>query len=119
VSVTDEVEAQDGLDERAIDLGGPVPVVVGHGLEALEAAAFEAPLDAATAFADVAYRKRIKPVHWTISVQNWAIATSKPKVVVDCFDLRSVLPLMFFGVVDVLQLGLQGKSSDIQYVATR
>jgi 2-polyprenyl-3-methyl-5-hydroxy-6-metoxy-1,4-benzoquinol methylase len=70
-------------------------------------------------YAAVTYRKRIKPVHWTISVQNWAIATSQPKAVVDCFDLRSLLPLMFFGAVDVLQLGLQGKASDIQYVATK
>jgi len=47
--VFDEVEAQRRLDERAIDLGGPVPVEVRHGLEALESAAFEATVETATA----------------------------------------------------------------------
>jgi hypothetical protein len=36
----EEVQANDGLDERSVDFRRPVPVVVGHGFEALKAAAF-------------------------------------------------------------------------------
>jgi len=42
--LVEEVQANDGLDERPVDFGRPVPVVVGHGFEALEAAAFESAL---------------------------------------------------------------------------
>ena len=43
----EEVEAEGGLDEAAVDLRGPVPVEVGHRLEPLEAASGHAPLEAA------------------------------------------------------------------------
>jgi len=70
-------------------------------------------------YSRVECRKRIKPVHWTMSVQNWARATSRPKAVVELFDVRNVLPIALFGIVDVIQLVLFGRASDIQYVATR
>jgi SAM-dependent methyltransferase len=70
-------------------------------------------------FSAMSTSKRIKPVHWTISLQNWAIGTKKPKALVKFFDLRNPVLLMGFGVVDVLQLALFGKTSDIQYVATK
>ncbi|MBK6514000.1 MAG: hypothetical protein IPG04_07735 [Polyangiaceae bacterium] len=44
----EEVEAHDGLDERSLDLRGPVPVEVGHGLESLEAAACATPIKPAS-----------------------------------------------------------------------
>ncbi len=44
----EEVEAHDGLDERSLDLRGPVPVEVGHGLESLEAAACATPIEPAS-----------------------------------------------------------------------
>jgi SAM-dependent methyltransferase len=70
-------------------------------------------------FASVEHRTRIKPVHWTISLQNWAIGTGKPKAIVNFFQLKNPLLLVVFGVIDVLQLKLFGKASDVQYVATR
>jgi hypothetical protein len=70
-------------------------------------------------FAKLEHHKRIKPVHWTVSIQNWAIATSKPKAVVNFFDVRNPLLLVLFGVVDVVQLALFKRASDIQYIATR
>jgi SAM-dependent methyltransferase len=70
-------------------------------------------------FSSVAIRKRIKPVHWTLSLQNWAIGTKKPRVLVNFFDLRNPLLLVTFGVMDVAQWALFGKASDIQYIATK
>jgi SAM-dependent methyltransferase len=70
-------------------------------------------------FSDFSFRKRIKPVHWTLSLQNWAAGTQKPNVLVRFFDLRNPLLLAVFGTVDLIQLALFGKASDIQYVATK
>lgn len=70
-------------------------------------------------YSDFSCTKRIKPVHWTLSLQNRAIATGKPRSVVRFFDLGNPLLLGVFGVVDVAQLALLRKASDIQYVATR
>ncbi len=69
-------------------------------------------------YAEVCTKKRIKPVHWTLSLQNWAIGTHKPQPVIDFFNLKNPLGLVLFGGLDVLQLGLFGKASDIQYVAS-
>lgn len=69
-------------------------------------------------FKHVVAKKRIKPVHWTVSLQNWAIGTSKPPAVVNFFNLKNPAALVLFGVLDVLQLGLFGKASDVQYVAS-
>jgi SAM-dependent methyltransferase len=70
-------------------------------------------------FSGMTYRKRIKPVHWTLSLQNWAIATGKPNFIVRFFDLKNPMLLVAFGIVDVIQLALFGKASDIQYVAVK
>lgn len=70
-------------------------------------------------FANLTYTKRIKPVHWTISLQNWAIGTGKPKALVRFLDMRNPVLLLGFGLVDVAQLALFGNASDIQYVATK
>lgn len=70
-------------------------------------------------FSAVYSRKRIKPVHWTLSLQNWAVGTGKPKWVVRFFDLRNPVLLIAFGLVDAAQLALLGKASDIQYVAVK
>jgi SAM-dependent methyltransferase len=70
-------------------------------------------------FASMTTKKRIKPVHWTLSLQNWAIGTRKPRWLIRFFDLRNPLLLAVFGVVDLAQLVLFGKASDVQYVATR
>jgi SAM-dependent methyltransferase len=70
-------------------------------------------------FAEFSFRKRIKPVHWTISLQNWAVGTRKPKPVIRFFDLRNPLLLVPFGLVDASQLLFFGKSSDVQYILTR
>ena len=70
-------------------------------------------------FSDFSYRKRIKPVHWTLSLQNWAINTKKPSWVVKFFDLRNLFLLIVFGLVDFFQLILFDKASDIQYLATK
>jgi len=43
----DEVSEHGRLDERAIDLGGPAPVEVDHGLELLELAALHPAVEAA------------------------------------------------------------------------
>jgi SAM-dependent methyltransferase len=72
-----------------------------------------------TGFSRIEHKKRIKPVHWTISFQNWAIGTHKPKAVANFFYLKNPLLLVTFGVIDVLQLALFDKASDVQYVATR
>lgn len=40
-----EVESEHGLDEGSVDLGWPAPVEVGHGLEALEPATLDAPVE--------------------------------------------------------------------------
>lgn len=70
-------------------------------------------------FASLTLSKRIKPVHWTLSLQNWAVGTGKPQAVVDFFNLKNPLLLIAFGIVDVTQLVLLGKASDVQYVATK
>lgn len=70
-------------------------------------------------FSAFQFQKRIKPVHWTISLQNWAVGTKKRDAIVRYLDLRNPLLLILFGAIDVLQLGLFGKASDVQYVATR
>jgi SAM-dependent methyltransferase len=70
-------------------------------------------------FSAVTDKKRIKPVHWTVSMQNWALATNKPRPLVRFFDLGNPLTLVTFGVLDVAQLLLLNKASDIQYVATK
>jgi SAM-dependent methyltransferase len=70
-------------------------------------------------FSRVTFSRRIKPVHWTLSLQNWAIATRKPAALIGFFDLRNPLLLALFGAVDVVQLALFSKASDIQYVATK
>ena len=44
----EEVKADGGLDEGAVNLGGPVPVVVGDGLEGPEMTSRQAPLEAST-----------------------------------------------------------------------
>ena len=46
-ALLDEVEGQGALDDVALDLLGPVPVEVGDGLEAADAGALEASLEAA------------------------------------------------------------------------
>ena len=66
-----------------------------------------------TGFKQLVHRKRIKPPHWTIGFQNWAIGTKKPKFVIDFFYLKNPLLLVLFGVVDVFQLLLFGKASDV------
>jgi hypothetical protein len=43
----EEVEREQGLDQRAIDLGGPIPIEVGHRLEFLQARARHSTLQAA------------------------------------------------------------------------
>jgi len=70
-------------------------------------------------FSEFQYRKRIKPVHWTVSLQNWAIGTHKPDFLVRFFNLKNPLLLFIFGSIDVLQLALFGKASDVQYIATK
>ena len=48
-----KVQRQSALDDIAFDLGGPGPIEVGHGLESLDAAEPQAPLQAAArAFGD-------------------------------------------------------------------
>lgn len=69
-----------------------------------------------TGFSDIVIRKRIKPVHWTLSFQNWAIATRQPEPVIKFFSLGNPLLLVVFGLIDVVQLTLFGKSSDVQYI---
>lgn len=70
-------------------------------------------------FSNFSFNKRIKPVHWTFSLQNWAIATGKPKWVVNFFGVRNFVLLALFGMVDVLQMTLAGKASDVQYIGTK
>jgi 2-polyprenyl-3-methyl-5-hydroxy-6-metoxy-1,4-benzoquinol methylase len=70
-------------------------------------------------FTSISFRKRIKPVHWTLSLQNWAVGTGKRGAVTRFFDLRNPLLLIPFGVVDAMQLALFDKASDIQYVAVK
>src|ERR1700722_11461178 len=55
---TEEVKPDGGLDEGAVDLGGPIPVVVGDGLEGTEMTSRKASLEsppAALAFLNVRY----------------------------------------------------------------
>jgi len=73
----------------------------------------------AAGFSDLQYKKRIKPVHWSVSLQNWAVGTHKPDALVKFFDLRNPLLLAVFGAVDVVQLALFGKASDVQYIAVK
>ena len=70
-------------------------------------------------FSGFALQKRIKPVHWTLSLQNWAVATKKPEMLIRFFNLKNPILLVIFGVIDVVQLSLFGKASDVQYVATK
>jgi len=70
-------------------------------------------------FSNFSFTKRIKPVHWTFSLQNRAIAKGRPQWVVNLFGVRNFALLAFFGVVDVIQLYLARKASDVQYVATK
>src|SRR5580692_12201875 len=44
---TKKLQGQRALDDVAFDLGGPGPIEVGHGLESLDAADPQAPLQAA------------------------------------------------------------------------
>jgi len=70
-------------------------------------------------FSKIKYIKRIKPVHWTLSIQNWAIATQKPSWIIDFFNIRNPFLLVVFGVIDVFQLALFNKASDVQYIAEK
>jgi hypothetical protein len=68
-------------------------------------------------FTTISFRKRTKPVHWTLSLQNWAVGTGKRGAITRFFDLRNPLLLIPFGVVNAVQLALFDRASDIQYVA--
>jgi SAM-dependent methyltransferase len=67
-------------------------------------------------YSNIFVRTKIKPVHWTLSFQNWAIGTRQPELIIKFFSLGNPFLLVLFGVIDVLQLKLLGKASDVQYI---
>ncbi len=62
-----------------------------------------------------------KPVHWTMSLQNWAVANKKSDWIVKLFDFRSRFPilLLFFGFLDLCNKVFLKKASGIQYIAIK
>lgn len=64
---------------------------------------------------------RIKPVHWTISFQNWIIDNKSFLWLKNSLNVNHKFPifLMMFGLIDVLQLLITKKTSDIQYIARK
>ena len=67
---------------------------------------------------NLSYKYRIKPVHWTLSLQNLLIKNKKFKSLQNALDLRSKFPilLILFTFVDLLQFLITRKTSDIQYI---
>ena len=67
---------------------------------------------------NLSYNYRIKPVHWTLSLQNLLIKNKKFKSLQSALDLRSKFPilLILFTFVDLLQFLITRKTSDIQYI---
>ena len=67
---------------------------------------------------NLSYNYRIKPVHWTLSLQNLLIKNKKFKSLQNALDLRSKFPilLILFTFVDLLQFLITRKTSDIQYI---
>lgn len=72
-------------------------------------------------FKIISTKYRIKPVNWTLSIQNWIIDKKKLMFFKDSFNMNNKFPifLFIFGIVDLIQLILTKKSSDLQYIATK
>jgi len=70
-------------------------------------------------FVNFRVERKIKPVHWTLSLQNLALERQWPRFALKFFDLRNPVLLAGFGIIDLLQLVLFRKSSDVRYLATR
>lgn len=66
----------------------------------------------------ISHKFRIKPVNWTLSIQNWITDKKKFLFFKNSLNMNSKFPLalIFFGVIDVVQLLLTKKCSDIQYI---
>ena len=72
-------------------------------------------------FSKVQINYKIKPVHWTLSIQNMLRKKRKIKWLDKRMDMNASFPLelIFFGLVDVFQMAVTGKGSDVQYVAIK
>lgn len=66
----------------------------------------------------ISHKFRIKPVNWTLSIQNWITDKKKFLFFKNSLNMNSKFPLalIIFGVIDVVQLLLTKKCSDIQYI---
>lgn len=72
-------------------------------------------------FDSVAIKYKLKPVHWTLSIQNILRITKKARWLDKRLHMNAKLPveMFIFTLVDLLQRTTTGRTSDVQYIATK
>lgn len=62
----------------------------------------------------VQINRKIKPVHWTVSIQNYLNSRSHNRIA-NLFSNKNIPILCFFSILDIIQIYF-GKGSDVRYV---
>jgi len=74
-----------------------------------------------TGFKSNTFKLISKPVHWTMSIENYLIKNKYPIVISKLFSLKNRFPifLIFFGIIDFLNLKIFKKSSGVRYISIK
>ena len=72
-------------------------------------------------FNKIQHNYKLRPIHWTLSIQNHLRYKNKFKWFQKRLDMNVRFPLeiIFFTVIEIIQKILTKKTSDVQYIAEK
>ena len=72
-------------------------------------------------FKNISHKYKIRPIHWTVSIQNYLIKKNKLKFLQNRMNMNVNLPfeIILFSFIELFQKFMTGKTSDVQYIAKK
>jgi SAM-dependent methyltransferase len=72
-------------------------------------------------FNNIRHSYKLRPVHWTVSIQNFLKKNKKFYFIQKRLDMNVKFPIeiIFFTIVEIIQKFITGKTSDVQYIAKK